>query len=69
MSMEMFRLRHSAQMLAGSNTAEIMLYGEIIFDMPLNYLWPGSCLFFSILNPLKVATMTDGLRTATSFVC
>lgn len=37
MSMEMFRLRHSAQMLAGSDTAEIMLYGEIIFDMPENW--------------------------------
>lgn len=39
MSMEMFRLRHSAQMLAGSNTAEIMLYGEIIFDMPEEWKW------------------------------
>ena len=37
MSVEMFRLRHSAQMLAGSDTAEIMLYGEIIFDMPENW--------------------------------
>lgn len=39
MNMEMFRLRHSVQMLAGSDTAEIMLYGEIIFDMPEEWKW------------------------------
>ena len=39
MSREMFRLRHSTQMLAGSDTAEIMLYGEIIFDMPEDWKW------------------------------
>ena len=39
MSAEMFRLRHRTQMLAGGETAEIMLYGEIIFDMPENWKW------------------------------
>lgn len=39
MSREMFRLMHSTRMLAGGETAEIMLYGEIIFDMPENWKW------------------------------
>ena len=39
MSREMFRLRHRTQMLAGGDTAEIMLYGEIIFDMPEEWKW------------------------------
>lgn len=39
MSREMFRLRHSARMLAGGETAEIMLYGEIINNMPEEWKW------------------------------
>ena len=39
MNGEMFRLRHSTQMMADGETAEIMLYGEIIFDTPENWKW------------------------------
>lgn len=36
---ESFRLRYTAQMLADTDEAEVMLYGEIIQDMPEYWKW------------------------------
>ncbi|MDO4620027.1 MAG: Clp protease ClpP [Lachnospiraceae bacterium] len=40
MPRELFKLRHTVQMLAGTeDTAEVMLYGQIINNMPDNWKW------------------------------
>lgn len=64
MSSEMFRLRHSARMLAGSETAEIMLYGEIISDMPEDWKWSKEDKSAADFDKAVKKVREDGARNA-----
>jgi len=57
---ELFRLKYSTSMIAGSNEAEIMIYGEIIQDMPENWKWSREDKSAADFDKAVKAVINDG---------
>lgn len=63
MSREFFRLGYTVQMMAGStDTAEVMLYGEIIDDMPEPWKWSKEDKSAADFNKAIKKVLDDGAR-------